>query len=63
MQVAASMPAMVASVGFLMTPALGLLISTLWLREPLDADLLVGSALILAGVGCAAWPQRKRGTR
>ncbi len=60
MQVAASLPAMVASVGFLMTPAAGLLLSTLWLHEPLTADLLLGSALILGGVGCAAWPQRRR---
>ncbi|MCW3477135.1 DMT family transporter [Limobrevibacterium gyesilva] len=59
MQVAATLPAMVASVGFLMTPAAGLALSTWWLGEPLGSDLLLGSALILGGVGCAAWPQRK----
>lgn len=59
MLVASGMPAMVASVGFLMTPAAGLLLSTLWLHEPLGPDLLAGSALILLGVGCAAWPARK----
>jgi drug/metabolite transporter (DMT)-like permease len=50
---------MVASVGFLATPAFGLVFSTLWLHEPLGIDLLAGSALILSGVGCAAWPTRK----
>ena len=59
MQVSATLSPMVASVGFLMTPAAGLLISTLWLHEPLGPDLLAGSALILAGVACAAWPQRR----
>jgi O-acetylserine/cysteine efflux transporter len=59
MQAAASLPAMVASVGFLMTPAAGLLMATWWLKEPLGADLLVGSGLILGGVAFAAWPQRK----
>jgi len=60
MQVAATMPAMVASVGLLMTPAAGLLLATLWLHEPLGADLLAGSALILAGVAFAAWPARRK---
>ena len=59
MQVAATMPAMVASVGFLMTPAAGLLLATWWLHEPLGVDLLVGSGLIISGVGFAAWPQRR----
>jgi drug/metabolite transporter (DMT)-like permease len=60
MQAAASLPAMVASVGLLATPAAGLLLATLWLNEPLDANLLLGSALVLGGVSCAAWPQRRR---
>ncbi|MBU6498716.1 MAG: DMT family transporter [Rhodospirillales bacterium] len=60
MEVAAKLPAMVSSVGLLMTPAAGLILSTLWLHEPLGADLLAGSALILGGVGFAAWPQRRR---
>ncbi len=59
MQVSATLPAMVASVGFLATPAAGLLLSTLWLGETLTLDLLMGSALILVGVGIAAWPARK----
>lgn len=58
MVAAAELPAMVSSVGFLMTPAAGLILSTLWLGEPMGLDLLAGSALILGGVGCAAWPER-----
>jgi O-acetylserine/cysteine efflux transporter len=60
MQASATLPAMVASVGFLATPAMGLLLSTWWLGEPLGADLLAGSALIPGGVACAAWPERRR---
>ena len=59
MAAAAALPAMLASVGLLATPALGLLLSTWWLAEPLDADLLAGSALILGGVACASWPGRR----
>jgi O-acetylserine/cysteine efflux transporter len=61
MLAAAALPSIVASVGFLATPAIGLLLSTLLLGEPLGADLLAGSALILGSVGLAAWPQRRRG--
>lgn len=61
MQVAATLPAMVASVGFLLTPAAGLLLSNLLLGEPVGPDLLGGSALILAGVAFAA--RRPRGPR
>jgi drug/metabolite transporter (DMT)-like permease len=60
MQASVELPAMVASVGFLATPATGLVLSTWWLGEPLGADLIAGSALILGGVGCAAWPGRRR---
>jgi drug/metabolite transporter (DMT)-like permease len=59
MQAAVSLPAMVSSIGFLATPAAGLLISTLWLDEPLGPDLLAGSALISLGILCAAWPARR----
>lgn len=59
MEAAATLPAMVASVGFLATPAAGLLLATLLLGEPLGADLLAGSALIMAGIACAAWPRRR----
>jgi len=59
MQVSITLPAMVASVGFLATPAAGLLLSTLWLGEPLTLDLVIGSILILGGVAVAAWPARR----
>ena len=60
MAAAAALPAMVASVGLLATPATGLLLSTWWLAEPLGADLIAGTALVLGGVACAAWPGRRR---
>jgi drug/metabolite transporter (DMT)-like permease len=59
MQASATLPAMVASLGFLATPATGLLLAAVWLHETLDAGLLIGSALILAGVAAAAWPPRR----
>jgi drug/metabolite transporter (DMT)-like permease len=59
MQAAATLPAMVASVGLLMTPAAALVLSTLWLGEAFGADLQLGSVLILGGVVCGAWPQRR----
>ncbi|MBV9785916.1 MAG: DMT family transporter [Acidisphaera sp.] len=59
MQAAVTLPALVASIGFLMTPAAGLLLATVWLGEPLTLSLALGSALILAGVVVAAWPPRE----
>jgi len=55
----AALPAMVSSVGFLTTPAISLLLANVLLGEPITADLLAGSALIILGVGCAAWPLRR----
>ncbi len=52
------LPTVVSSVGFLATPALGLILANLILGEPLTADLLGGTALILAGVAIAAVPAR-----
>ncbi len=43
-----------ASVGFLVVPALGVLISNLWLGEALGWDVLVGGGLIAASVVLAA---------
>lgn len=53
------LPTVVSSVGFLATPAVGLLLSNLILGESLTPDLLAGSALILGGVALAAWPARR----
>ncbi len=54
------LPAVVASVGFLATPAFGILLSNWILGERITPDLVAGTALILAGVGLAAWPARRR---
>jgi len=59
MEATAKLPALVSSVGFLTTPAVSLLIATVFLHEPLTPDLVAGSLLIMAGVGFAAWPGRK----
>ena len=52
------LPTVVSSVGFLATPAVGLILSNLVLGEPITPDLLAGSALILGGVALAALPGR-----
>ena len=54
------LPAVVASVGFLATPAFGILLSNWILGEPITPDLIFGTGLILAGVGLAAWPAARR---
>ncbi len=58
-QATATLPAVVSSVGFLTTPAISLILANLMLGEPITADLLTGSALIIFGVGVAAWPARR----
>ncbi len=60
MEATAKLPALVSSIGFLTTPAVSLLIATVFLHEPLTLDLIAGSLLIMAGVGFAAWPERRR---
>jgi drug/metabolite transporter (DMT)-like permease len=54
------LPTVVSSVGFLATPAVGIVLSNLLLGEAFTPDLLAGSALILGGVAFAAWPTRQR---
>jgi drug/metabolite transporter (DMT)-like permease len=58
-QATAILPAVVSSVGFLTTPAISLVLANLLLDEPITADLIAGSALIILGVGIAAWPGRR----
>jgi drug/metabolite transporter (DMT)-like permease len=55
----AALPTVVSSVGFLTTPAISLILANLLLGEPITADLLAGSTLIILGVGAAAWPTRR----
>jgi drug/metabolite transporter (DMT)-like permease len=59
MEAMAKLPAVVSSVGFLMTPAVGLLFANLFLGEPVTVDLLCGSALIMGGAAFAALPGRR----
>ncbi len=54
MQAQATLPIVVASVGFLAGPALGVLLASLFLGEALGLDMLLGSGLILAAAGLAA---------
>lgn len=46
--------AVLASVGFLLVPVVGVALATLWLHEPLGWDLLLGGALVVASVILAA---------
>lgn len=58
-QATATLPAIVSSIGFLTTPAVSLILANLFLGEPFTPDLVAGPALIIAGVGFAAWPRRR----
>jgi O-acetylserine/cysteine efflux transporter len=58
-QATATLPTVVSSVGFLTTPAVSLVLANLFLGEAFTSDLLFGAALIIAGVGAAAWPGRR----
>ena len=53
-QATTALPLVVASVGFLAGPAVGLLLSAAWLGEPLTASVLGGAGLILGGAALAA---------
>jgi drug/metabolite transporter (DMT)-like permease len=53
-EVGRRLPGAVASVAFLLVPAFGVLVSTLWLGEPIGWDLAVGGALIVGSVILAA---------
>jgi drug/metabolite transporter (DMT)-like permease len=48
------LPGAVASVGFLLVPAFGVVISALWLGEPVGWDVIIGGALIIVSVLLAA---------
>ncbi|MCC6469953.1 MAG: EamA/RhaT family transporter, partial [Alphaproteobacteria bacterium] len=51
--VARLIPAVAVSLGYLLTPVLGVAVSALFLGEALGWDLLAGGALVLAGAGVA----------
>lgn len=48
--VSRDLPAITTSLGFLGVPVCGVLVSTIWLGEPLTASLMVGLAAILGGL-------------
>ena len=58
LEASAALPAVVSLIGFLVTPAFGLILANLALGEKLTPDLLLGSALILGGAALAAIPER-----
>ena len=60
LQAQAILPAMVSSIGFLMTPAISLLLAAVLLHERLTPDLLAGSALIMSGMLVAVSTGRHR---
>jgi drug/metabolite transporter (DMT)-like permease len=53
-EVGRRLPGAVASVAFLLVPAFGVLVSTLWLGEPIGWDMAVGGGLIVASVVLAS---------
>lgn len=53
-EVGRRLPGAVSSVGFLLVPAVGVILSALWLGEPVGWDVLTGGALIVASVMLAA---------
>ncbi|WP_137127831.1 DMT family transporter [Roseomonas sp. HF4] len=53
-EVGRRLPGAVASVAFLLVPAFGVLVSTLWLGEPIGWDMAVGGGLIVGSVVLAS---------
>ncbi len=60
MQATTVLPLVVASVGFLAAPAIGVVLSAIWLHEPLTIDVAAGSLLILGGAAVAVMPGRRQ---
>lgn len=58
MQAQRSLPVVVASVGFLAAPVLGVMVSAAWLHEPVTVDVLAGAGLVLGGALMAVLPGR-----
>ena len=54
MQAQSRLPVVVSSIGFLAGPAIGVLLATVFLHEPLGVDMIAGAGLILLGAVLAA---------
>jgi len=54
LEVGRRLPGAVASVAFLLVPAFGVFVSTLWLGEPFGWDMMLGGSLIVGSVILAA---------
>ncbi len=53
-----NLPVVVSSIGFLLAPALGVVLSTVWLHEVLSWDIVAGAGLILGGAVVAVTGKR-----
>jgi|TARA_R110002072_G_scaffold19040_25_gene70628 drug/metabolite transporter (DMT)-like permease len=58
-----ALPAISASLGFLLVPIFGVISSALWLGESLGVTLLTGLALLLLGLALVAWSDRQKKPR
>src|SRR6185312_5070561 len=54
MQATTMQPNVVASIGFLAGPAVGVILATVFLHEALGPDIVIGAGLILLGAGLAS---------
>ena len=52
------LPAVTTSLGLLATPVVGVVVATVWLREPLTHSLIVAIVLVLGGVAIGATSDR-----
>ena len=59
MQAQRALPVVVASIGFLAAPVLGVLVSAVWLDEAVTLDVLAGAGLVLGGALAAVLPGRR----
>ena len=60
MQAQQTLPVAVSSIGFLLTPALGVVLSAVLLHEVVGWDMVVGAGFILGGAAVAVWSARPR---
>ena len=60
MQAQSMLPMVVASIGFMAGPVIGVVLASAFLHEPLGLDILLGAGLILSAAGVAATEGRAR---